>query len=246
MLNYWMLLPYLIYVDAQIGVGERLGDHCLMIATQSSARLINRVCHTPGLQEADIQRVKQFFGEKKFSWYVESRDVESRLILEKHGLEKQTMHPAMSCDLSTFEARISDTDMRIDKIALDGAQLETWISVAAHAFSFDRDDFGQAIRFLIDNIHLGYVDLYLGYCDGEPMATGMLIKHKDEVATVHWISTSPTFRKRGFGSVISARLLSDAKNANFKIALLIASVLGKPVYESLGFHEYAQYDVYGN
>jgi ribosomal protein S18 acetylase RimI-like enzyme len=198
------------------------------------------------LQEADIQRVKDFFGQKKFSWYVESNDVESGLLLEKHGLEKQTVYPAMSCDLNSFESSAPDGDMSIDKIALKGSELETWISVAAQAFNFDRDDFAQAIHFLVDNIHPGNVDLYLGYCAGEPMATAMLIKHKDGVVTVHWIATLPTFRKRGFGSAITERLLSDAKKEHFNLVLLTASVLGKSVYEGLGFQEYARYDIYGN
>jgi len=59
------------------------------------------------------------------------------------------------------------------------------------------------------------------------------------------LGTIPAYRKRGLGFAVSRHALVEAKKNGYKTALLFASVMGKPLYEKIGFREYALYKFFG-
>lgn len=85
--------------------------------------------------------------------------------------------------------------------------------------------------------------LYIGYFQGIPAAVGMALNRGD-IATLHWIGTLPEYRKKGLGTAITIKALHDLQDAGCSHALLLASALGKPLYERMGFKQYALYHMY--
>ncbi|MBW1784824.1 MAG: GNAT family N-acetyltransferase, partial [Deltaproteobacteria bacterium] len=77
-------------------------------------------------------------------------------------------------------------------------------------------------------------DMFVGYVDHRPASASMLIK-TGPVAGIYWVATLDTFRNRGFGKEITAQSLVAGKNRRCTFASLQASVMGKPVYEKMGF-----------
>lgn len=72
---------------------------------------------------------------------------------------------------------------------------------------------------------------FVGYTDGQPVAAGSSYAG-DQLVRVENIATMPAARGRGFGAAITAATIGvDAS----KPAVLVASDLGRPVYEKLGF-----------
>ena len=83
---------------------------------------------------------------------------------------------------------------------------------------------------------------YVGYYKNEPCAASMLILRKD-ITDIHWVGTLPAYRKKGIGHAISHWPLHDIKN-KVTNAILFASEMGKPLYESMGFITVAESQVY--
>lgn len=54
------------------------------------------------------------------------------------------------------------------------------------------------------------------------------------------------YRNKGLGYAISHKPLLDARNRGFKQTILLASSKGRPLYNRIGFKEYASYHFYGN
>jgi hypothetical protein len=74
-------------------------------------------------------------------------------------------------------------------------------------------------------------NLWLGRIDGRPVATGAAWVHGG-IVDVEWISARPETRGRGVGAAITwAATMTDPSRP----AMLIASDLGQPVYERMGY-----------
>lgn len=80
--------------------------------------------------------------------------------------------------------------------------------------------------------------LYVGYLDGQPVATSILFNSAG-VAGIYGIGTVPHARNKGIGGAITLRPLLDARQQGYHFAVLFASHMGYPVYKRLGFREVA-------
>ncbi|HVL81395.1 MAG TPA: GNAT family N-acetyltransferase [Actinomycetota bacterium] len=85
---------------------------------------------------------------------------------------------------------------------------------------------------------------FLGSEGGEPVATGVLIMTGD-VAGVYSISTLPSHRRRGYGEAMTWAAIEEGLRRGARAAVLQASVMGRPVYERMGFRTSALYLTFG-
>jgi len=76
---------------------------------------------------------------------------------------------------------------------------------------------------------------YVGSVDGHDIATGLGIVAHGFVG-VHNVAVNPGNRRRGYGAALTARIVLDGIADGAHRALLMASELGLPVYQRLGFH----------
>jgi N-acetylglutamate synthase-like GNAT family acetyltransferase len=74
----------------------------------------------------------------------------------------------------------------------------------------------------------------------QPIAIGASIQHQD-TAWLACIITHPDHRSKGLGYQITKRLLESIDNQQFKTVYLIATELGFPVYQKLGFELEGEY-----
>ena len=70
-----------------------------------------------------------------------------------------------------------------------------------------------------------------------PAAVGVVYQIGD-VAVLNWIATVPGFRRRGLGSILTARLTNAALADGARLVALNASHSGASVYERLGYQTY--------
>jgi GNAT superfamily N-acetyltransferase len=73
--------------------------------------------------------------------------------------------------------------------------------------------------------------------EGAIVATSMLIL-LDGLAGVYGVATLPGSRKRGLGAFATAEALLRARGLGYRVGILQASEMGKPVYARLGFREF--------
>lgn len=78
------------------------------------------------------------------------------------------------------------------------------------------------------------VRCYLGEFDGEPVTTGVGVTLGDSVGIFN-IATPSAYRRHGYGSAITARIIRDGLRSGARWAWLQSSPTGYPVYLRLGF-----------
>ena len=76
--------------------------------------------------------------------------------------------------------------------------------------------------------------MYVGYLDGEPVATNMLFNGAG-VASVYAVATLPAARGKGIGGAITLKPLLQAREMGYRHAVLFSTEMGVRVYQRIGF-----------
>lgn len=90
------------------------------------------------------------------------------------------------------------------------------------------------------------VSMFLGYVENKPVCTSILVV-SGPIAGVYWVSTLPDYRRRGFGTAMSWHAVTTGHALGCEIATLQASIMGRPVYEKMGFKvttDFQRYQVF--
>lgn len=78
------------------------------------------------------------------------------------------------------------------------------------------------------------VRAYVGELDGQVVTTALGVAREDYVGVFN-VATPPPYRRRGYGTAITARVVADGFAAGASWAWLQSSPSGHRVYEALGF-----------
>lgn len=113
--------------------------------------------------------------------------------------------------------------------------------------SFPTSDEGESFRELNAKLPHGENTAfrhYVGYYQDQPVSAATLFVN-GETAMIHNIATIPGFRKRGFGSAITLKVMQEAKHLGVKFCFLDSSNIGLTIYQKLGFKIYSKQELYG-
>lgn len=245
MFNHFLLLQYLLYINPTIGLkSDLITPHCFVFDGGSTIRSCNRVCNygTPDAEEID--HIKLFFGNKHFTWVVDSNDHQTLTALQKNDFHYKASFPAMILYLDSLSEISYPSQITVKEIQSTSNDLNAWLSIVAESFKVEYHELQKTIALFQQDAG-NSVKLYCGSCQEKPVAACMLMLHND-TASLHWVCTLSDFRNKGIGLAITMQALLDAQHNGCIYAILLSSVLGKHVYERIGFQEYAHYDIYGN
>ncbi|MHB8629138.1 MAG: GNAT family N-acetyltransferase [Aggregatilineales bacterium] len=76
---------------------------------------------------------------------------------------------------------------------------------------------------------------YLAYVNEEPACCATVLLGADGVAGVWNVGTVRQFRRHGLASTVMAQALSEAAADGCPVSALLASPMGRPLYESMGY-----------
>jgi hypothetical protein len=113
----------------------------------------------------------------------------------------------------------------------DAETLAEWEQTEADGFPLDRPGKFPRGGLFDERVLDGPLRFFLGRVDGTP-ATAAAVYVSRGVNQVEFVATLPEFRGRGFGEAVTWR--STLAEPDLP-AVLIASDLGRPVYERMGF-----------
>ena len=101
----------------------------------------------------------------------------------------------------------------------------------------DWGDLVPRFEYFIASAYCNPIKLVDNY---KTVAVGANMKHTD-TAWLACIVVHPAFRNRGFGNILTQRLIEDLDRQKYKTIFLDATHLGYPVYKKIGFEEVAEY-----
>jgi GNAT superfamily N-acetyltransferase len=152
-------------------------------------------------------------------------------------LSERPWMPGMAMHPISAEPTVDTPGFEIRQ-ASDAAGIEDHIRTAALGFEMAED----VIRAIVVPTLLGRDDVavYVGYVDGEPVATGLGFR-TDSTIGVYNIATVESRRGRGYGAAMTRRVVADGVAAGCDVAILQSSEMGFPIYERLGFRTVVEY-----
>ena len=180
-------------------------------------------------------------------WYVSqtTKPVDLWNHLEKHGFIAEEPEIGMAIDFSLINQSLPVApDLRIERVE-NREMLQTWCHTASSGFdmpAFVGEAFHDIFLFL-GLSKLSPVHHYIGYLNGEPVATSTLYPGAG-VAGIYDVSTLPEARRQGIGAAMTIQALQDARQMGYQVGILQASQMGLPVYKRIGFKEYCKINLY--
>ncbi|MBA3662407.1 MAG: GNAT family N-acetyltransferase [Gammaproteobacteria bacterium] len=182
-----------------------------------------------------ILEVTNYFTQKNipFSWWVSPFDKPDDLPeqLEHNGYQNTENNIAMYFDLDAWEGQVSlPPELEIIQ-AQDEKTLHDFALVLANDAVAFKQYFSWIASVLTDDDPIEY---YVGYVNGKPVVRGLSC-YFAQVAGLHWLSTAPDERRKGYGAAMQQYRLKRAKELGYHIAVLQASSAGYPLYQKLGY-----------
>lgn len=184
-----------------------------------------------------ITDVTDYFQKKNipFSWWLSPYDKPDDLsnYLENNGYINTENNVAMYFDLDKWDGQVSmPSDLQIVQ-AKDERTLKDFALVLTNDEASFKRYFEWIAKILNDDDPIEY---YVGYVEGIPVVRGLSC-YFAQVAGLHWLSTVPHSRKKGYGKAMQEYRLKRAKERGYHIAVLQAAHEGYPLYKKLGYKE---------
>lgn len=235
-------------------VGMRViqDDQLTVIDSGLPSDTFNFICrarlHGDSLHRRIVEAIGHFNTvQRPFSWWVGPADRPAGLgqSLIEAGLEPAESEVAMAAHLDDLNATdLTPHGLRIERATTRKHIRDFGNTLAALATPADQ----SVIRFYeIAAPVLLATDapmwLYVGFLDGEPVATAELTV-SEGVAGLYNISTLELHRHKGIGSALTLRPLLDARAEGFKVGILQAAADGLGVYTRLGFRATGHFTEY--
>ncbi len=196
---------------------------------------------------AALDAVAHFAGVRRpFSWWVGPAEQPRHLggILRQIGLEEAETELAMALSLDALSDAVPVSGLEVRRVC-SADELDTFARLSAA--NWDPPD-EQVLAFYRKTASALLSDeapqwLYVGYLDGEPVATAEATVQAGTVGLFN-IATRPAFRGRGIGSLMTWQPLRDARAAGCDLGVLQAAAAGVGIYRRLGFVSFGEITEY--
>ncbi len=180
-----------------------------------------------------------------FSWWVGERDTPSQLQNElmAQGLSLKEDDIGMYLILDKPLPGLDSSEITITRV-LDENGLRDFSAVFAELSGYQNiyEHFYTNIPHILIAEGAPF-EMYVGYLDGAPVMTGILVLHAN-VGGIYYVMTAPNQRRKGFGTHMMKCLIRRAKEKGYHMVTLQASADGKGLYEKLGFQSICRFAEY--
>jgi GNAT superfamily N-acetyltransferase len=219
-----------LYADAFGGELARVGDAQATVVQASPNRsFFNSVFYedSDALVEA-LPRLAEIYGDASVNaWtvWIPAEDEVARAGLQEAGHLLDATPRAMGLDMAELEPPEPDPELEI-RVEMD---TEACRSINETAYGYPAGDF-PPMQPMPDT------EIYLGDLDGQTIGTTVTWDRGDDVE-ITFVAVLPEARGRGVAGRILAHALERERERGKKASTLIATKLGRPVYEKLGYRD---------
>jgi len=166
-------------------------------------------------------------------------------LLTGYGIEPVGEVPAMAMNLADLDDRLdSIPGFTVERVS--GADMQAlWGRIAAIGNGCNDEVIRNMEKMESSIDDPGYQEQirYIGYLDGEPVASTALVLDAG-VAGIYAVATVPEARKKGIGKYLTVMPLRDAKERGYRVGILQSSSAGYSIYQKIGFKEVFKYRLY--
>ena len=165
--------------------------------------------------------------------------------LERSGLSAAGEAPGMAIDLAALPAE-SEAIANFSVETVDSvAKQALWARIAGVGTEFPPAaiDALARIEATLDDPKYRAQRRYIGYLNGEPVASSALVLEAG-VAGIYAVATVPPARGKGIGRAMTALPLMQARGLGYRAGILQASSMGRPIYVHMGFRDVCTYRLY--
>jgi GNAT superfamily N-acetyltransferase len=208
---------------------ERDGVVAAIVPACRERPVINSVLYEePGALAEAYDEIAGAYAEIGANWtvWVHAGDREAAALLERNGHFLDAEPAAMGRELAGIE--------RPPEGALSGWTANGRVAdvgpINDRAYPFGTDSFARALA----RFPAGHAHVYTASAGGEPVACLMVVDHAGN-ADVQWVAVVPQARGKGLSGKLLAHALVDASERGIETTTLVATRLGRPVYERLGY-----------
>jgi hypothetical protein len=132
--------------------------------------------------------------------------------------------------------RASDSYMHIEIVSSETA-MGKWVqTVTSFLLRKGKEEAKQMLSLCRNLIRMKHCSFFLGQIDSLPVSTAFLLSI-DRIGGLYFIVTHPDYRKRGYGSLITAAAIKCGISNGLLGFILHATDSGLPIYRKLGFVE---------
>ena len=151
-------------------------------------------------------------------------------VLTARGLQRES-DPAMYVDPRTVAPTVAPPGVRAE--VADRADVDDHVDLMIRGFGMP-ETLRAPLTSMLRQLPAGSVHPVRGWLDDEPAGIGMLYDIGG-VAGLYNIATLGPARGRGVGYAVTNRLVDLARELGHRHCVLVATSMGLPVYERLGF-----------
>ncbi len=219
----------------------------LIAGAHSSPVIVNTAYRLrPELSRQDaLDQMREFYDDLGHGFGLmvsERRDADLEQVALRGGWMPVIELPAMVLDKPPHPvvlgagATLRVADSLEDLIAFRGV-LQAGFAEDADEVEMIASAFAQPASIAGDNVRVAIVSV-----DGAAVAAG-LVMVLDATAVIAWVATVPSHRRRGLGVAVTAFLAAAGFELGASQSTLLASPMGVPVYQRLGYRTVARYRV---
>jgi ribosomal protein S18 acetylase RimI-like enzyme len=230
------------------GMTSRVAPYLVIADSGLPCDTFNFICRArldPGSASDIAASAVAYFEERRrpFSWWLSPADQPRDLgrILDSAGLQRAETELAMLLPLVELPADLPAVPGLEVRRVIESGELQTFAELSAanwtppdsSVISFYR----RAASALLRPESPQW--LYVGYVEGVPVATAEATV-AEGTAGLYNISTRPSHRGRGIGSMMTWRPLLDARERGCDLGVLQAAPEGVSIYRRLGFRPFGE------
>ncbi|HEV2873852.1 MAG TPA: GNAT family N-acetyltransferase [Thermoleophilaceae bacterium] len=214
-------------------VVERDGVTAAVIPVAAERAVLNSVVYEyPAGLAAAYDEVAAAYAEIGAAWtvWVPSRDEGARAALHRAGHALDAAPAVMAADLSGGVER--PPAGALEGWTADGDVREVG-PLNDRSYTFGTDSFSRAYA----DLPADELTTYVARLGGRAAGCLMVIDHEGN-ADVEMVAVVPEARGQGIAGKLLAHALADAVERGLETSTLVATRLGRPVYERLGYREF--------
>ncbi len=198
--------------------------------------------------DAFIEETIQYFRAQQvrtFTWWMEPplnfSDWEP--MLSRYGFTSLRDTPGLAVELQALNELAQPVDGLEIQLVDQEELVHAWGATFTRGYGMPLD-WEPAIHDIAVKLGSDFpVRNYLGYWNGEPVATSSLFFGAG-AAGIYNVSTLPKARGKGIGAALTLRPLQDARKLGYRIGILQSSAMGFNVYRQLGFRHLCQIEYF--